>query len=173
MPCLLSPFHQCVLGQVTLSLSIPLSPRHTFSELQGPPAHLALTATLTIPRGISHSPFCLLPAENTFSRRVESKAQNHFEETNSSSQNSSGECVCGVTWDITCGLYSSVTSHRRAGTYDWGLLVRGGACWEGGWVGQWKDIRAYEKQKGPLYPWVPFCGCILSFGPCPQRGELP
>lgn len=32
------------------------------------------------------------PAESAFSRRVESKAQNHFEETNSSSQNSSGEC---------------------------------------------------------------------------------
>lgn len=34
------------------------------------------------------------PAESAFSRRVEGKAQNHFEETNSSSQNSSGECVC-------------------------------------------------------------------------------
>lgn len=33
------------------------------------------------------------PAESAFSRRVEGKAQNHFEETNSSSQNSSGECA--------------------------------------------------------------------------------
>ena len=39
------------------------------------------------------------PAESAFSRRVEGKAQNHFEETNSSSQNSSGELVCGVPWD--------------------------------------------------------------------------
>lgn len=47
---------------------------------------------------ISHHHFLLLspvphPAESAFSRRVESKAQNHFEETNSSSQNSSGECA--------------------------------------------------------------------------------
>lgn len=45
------------------------------------------------------SPWCFLalssphPAESAFSRRVEGKAQNHFEETNSSSQNSSGECA--------------------------------------------------------------------------------
>lgn len=47
---------------------------------------------------IHHHHFLLLspvphPAESAFSRRVESKAQNHFEETNSSSQNSSGECA--------------------------------------------------------------------------------
>lgn len=49
LTCLPSAFHQCVLGQITPSLSIPLSPRHTFSELQGPPAHLALTDKLIIP----------------------------------------------------------------------------------------------------------------------------
>lgn len=44
----LSAFHQCVLGQATPSLSILLSPRHTVSELQGPPAHSALTGELTV-----------------------------------------------------------------------------------------------------------------------------
>ena len=39
------------------------------------------------------------PAESAFSRRVEGKAQNHFEETNSSSQNSSGELVSGMPRD--------------------------------------------------------------------------
>lgn len=58
---LLYAFHQCVLGQVTPSLSIPLSPRHTFSEPQGPPAHSALTGKLTVPRGIS-TPSLLLPS---------------------------------------------------------------------------------------------------------------
>ena len=51
------------------------------------------------PRSTNQSPLlslalsCPYPAESAFSRRVEGKAQNHFEETNSSSQNSSGECA--------------------------------------------------------------------------------
>lgn len=49
------------------------------------------------------------PAESTFSRRVEGKAQNHFEETNSSSQNSSGECARDVTSPVTSeGQYYGV-----------------------------------------------------------------
>lgn len=41
----------------------------------------------------SHHPcFVLHPAESAFSRRVEGKVQNNFEETNSNSQNSSGKC---------------------------------------------------------------------------------
>lgn len=39
-----------------------------------------------------HSCFVLHPAESAFSRRVEGKVQNNFEETNSNSQNSSGKC---------------------------------------------------------------------------------
>lgn len=60
---------------------------------------------------------CPHPAESAFSRRIEGKAQNHFEETNSSSQNSSGECVPAshpVPWPLftptcsgRCGLQSS------------------------------------------------------------------
>lgn len=43
---------------------------------------------------VSHHPcFVLHPAESAFSRRVEGKAQNNFEETNSNSQNSSGKCA--------------------------------------------------------------------------------
>lgn len=41
----------------------------------------------------SPSPFVLHPAESAFSRRVEGKVQNNLEETNSSSQNSSGKCA--------------------------------------------------------------------------------
>lgn len=53
-----------------------------------PPVCLVLHPVLT-----SHHPcFVLHPAESAFSRRVEGKAQNNFEETNSNSQNSSGKC---------------------------------------------------------------------------------
>lgn len=65
------------------------------------------------------------PAESAFSRRVEGKAQNHFEETNSSSQNSSGELVSGVPrdcrpvlWDL-CGL-----CWARALGGSWGQRIR-------------------------------------------------
>ncbi|NP_082602.1 zinc finger protein 618 isoform b [Mus musculus] len=57
------------------------------------------------------------PIKNTFSRRVESKAQNHFEETNSSSQNSSEPYTCGA-----CGIqfqfYSNLLEHMQSHAAD-------------------------------------------------------
>lgn len=53
-----------------------------------PPVCLVLHPVLTS----HHSCFVLHPAESAFSRRVEGKVQNNFEETNSNSQNSSGKC---------------------------------------------------------------------------------
>ncbi|KAH0510721.1 Zinc finger protein 618 [Microtus ochrogaster] len=56
-------------------------------------------------------------AESTFSRRVEGKAQNHFEETNSSSQNSSEPYTCGA-----CGIqfqfYSNLLEHMQSHAAD-------------------------------------------------------
>ncbi|XP_023386850.1 zinc finger protein 618 isoform X13 [Pteropus vampyrus] len=56
-------------------------------------------------------------AESAFSRRVESKAQNHFEETNSSSQNSSEPYTCGA-----CGIqfqfYNNLLEHMQSHAAD-------------------------------------------------------
>nr|XP_040142122.1 zinc finger protein 618 isoform X3 [Ictidomys tridecemlineatus] len=55
--------------------------------------------------------------ESAFSRRVESKAQNHFEETNSSSQNSSEPYTCGA-----CGIqfqfYNNLLEHMQSHAAD-------------------------------------------------------
>uniref|UniRef100_A0A8C8TS40 Zinc finger protein 618 n=1 Tax=Peromyscus maniculatus bairdii TaxID=230844 RepID=A0A8C8TS40_PERMB len=57
------------------------------------------------------------PIKSTFSRRVEGKAQNHFEETNSSSQNSSEPYTCGA-----CGIqfqfYSNLLEHMQSHAAD-------------------------------------------------------
>lgn len=133
--CSLATFYWCVLRQVTsspLPLSLPDTtqrcswepggPGFLFSQPEKPSAHSDLTDNLIPPLSFSSLPH---PAESTFSRRVEGKAQNHFEETNSSSQNSSGECACDVT--------SHVTSEGQA---LWGLLVHGGRGAE-----QWNQRR--------------------------------
>ncbi|XP_034358705.1 zinc finger protein 618 isoform X3 [Arvicanthis niloticus] len=56
-------------------------------------------------------------AENAFNRRVESKAQNHFEETNNSSQNSNEPYTCGA-----CGIqfqfYSNLLEHMQSHAAD-------------------------------------------------------
>ncbi|XP_076998641.1 zinc finger protein 618 isoform X3 [Tamandua tetradactyla] len=56
-------------------------------------------------------------AESAFSRRVEGKAQNHFEETNSSSQNSSEPYTCGA-----CGIqfqfYNNLLEHMQSHAAD-------------------------------------------------------
>ncbi|XP_068918783.1 zinc finger protein 618 isoform X9 [Petaurus breviceps papuanus] len=56
-------------------------------------------------------------AESAFSRRVESKAQNNFEETNSSSQNSSEPYTCGA-----CGIqfqfYNNLLEHMQSHAAD-------------------------------------------------------
>ncbi|XP_070450995.1 zinc finger protein 618 isoform X47 [Equus przewalskii] len=55
--------------------------------------------------------------ESAFSRRVEGKAQNHFEETNSSSQNSSEPYTCGA-----CGIqfqfYNNLLEHMQSHAAD-------------------------------------------------------
>ncbi|KAM9069487.1 zinc finger protein 618 isoform 15-T19 [Sarcophilus harrisii] len=55
--------------------------------------------------------------ESAFSRRVESKAQNNFEETNSSSQNSSEPYTCGA-----CGIqfqfYNNLLEHMQSHAAD-------------------------------------------------------
>uniref|UniRef100_A0A8D2DMW2 Zinc finger protein 618 n=1 Tax=Sciurus vulgaris TaxID=55149 RepID=A0A8D2DMW2_SCIVU len=57
------------------------------------------------------------PIKSAFSRRVEGKAQNHFEETNSSSQNSSEPYTCGA-----CGIqfqfYSNLLEHMQSHAAD-------------------------------------------------------
>ncbi|XP_045696071.1 zinc finger protein 618 isoform X12 [Phyllostomus hastatus] len=57
------------------------------------------------------------PIKSAFSRRVESKAQNHFEETNSSSQNSSEPYTCGA-----CGIqfqfYNNLLEHMQSHAAD-------------------------------------------------------
>uniref|UniRef100_A0A8C2M7U6 Zinc finger protein 618 n=1 Tax=Cricetulus griseus TaxID=10029 RepID=A0A8C2M7U6_CRIGR len=57
------------------------------------------------------------PIKSTFSRRVEGKAQNHFEENNSSSQNSSEPYTCGA-----CGIqfqfYSNLLEHMQSHAAD-------------------------------------------------------
>lgn len=131
--CSLAAFHGYVLRQVAPSPSIPIPLRYypesflgpggsgisrvlVFPQLQEPPAHSDLTDKLTPPHvifffslSLSLSSFSISthPTESTFSRRVEGKAQNHFEENNSSSQNSSGECACDVTSHVASTvLYS-------------------------------------------------------------------
>nr|XP_036883326.1 zinc finger protein 618 isoform X2 [Manis javanica] len=56
-------------------------------------------------------------AESAFSRRIEGKAQNHFEETNSSSQNSSEPYTCGA-----CGIqfqfYNNLLEHMQSHAAD-------------------------------------------------------
>lgn len=65
-----------------------------------PPVCVVLHPVLT-----SHHPcFVLHPAESAFSRRVEGKTQNNFEETNSNSQNSSGKCVRSLLLLLTTSL---------------------------------------------------------------------
>ncbi|XP_057354943.1 zinc finger protein 618 isoform X17 [Manis pentadactyla] len=55
--------------------------------------------------------------ESAFSRRIEGKAQNHFEETNSSSQNSSEPYTCGA-----CGIqfqfYNNLLEHMQSHAAD-------------------------------------------------------
>ncbi|KAM9069492.1 zinc finger protein 618 isoform 19-T24 [Sarcophilus harrisii] len=57
------------------------------------------------------------PIKSAFSRRVESKAQNNFEETNSSSQNSSEPYTCGA-----CGIqfqfYNNLLEHMQSHAAD-------------------------------------------------------
>uniref|UniRef100_H2RBU4 Zinc finger protein 618 n=1 Tax=Pan troglodytes TaxID=9598 RepID=H2RBU4_PANTR len=57
------------------------------------------------------------PIKSAFSRRVEGKAQNHFEETNSSSQNSSEPYTCGA-----CGIqfqfYNNLLEHMQSHAAD-------------------------------------------------------
>uniref|UniRef100_A0A452UZZ8 Zinc finger protein 618 n=1 Tax=Ursus maritimus TaxID=29073 RepID=A0A452UZZ8_URSMA len=58
-------------------------------------------------------------AESAFSRRVEGKAQNHFEETNSSSQNSSEPYTCGacgIQFQFYNNLLEHMQSHAGKGT---------------------------------------------------------
>ncbi|XP_076998650.1 zinc finger protein 618 isoform X4 [Tamandua tetradactyla] len=65
----------------------------------------------------SGSPASKATAESAFSRRVEGKAQNHFEETNSSSQNSSEPYTCGA-----CGIqfqfYNNLLEHMQSHAAD-------------------------------------------------------
>ncbi|XP_045428046.1 zinc finger protein 618 isoform X6 [Pipistrellus kuhlii] len=65
----------------------------------------------------SGSPANKATSESAFSRRVESKAQNHFEETNSSSQNSSEPYTCGA-----CGIqfqfYNNLLEHMQSHAAD-------------------------------------------------------
>ncbi|KAM8803353.1 zinc finger protein 618 isoform 6-T6 [Rhynchonycteris naso] len=78
-----------------------------------PPA----TQTQTFRTPNSGSPASKATAESAFSRRVESKAQNHFEETNSSSQNSSEPYTCGA-----CGIqfqfYNNLLEHMQSHAAD-------------------------------------------------------
>ncbi|KAF7466495.1 Hypothetical predicted protein [Marmota monax] len=78
-----------------------------------PPA--AQTQTFRTPN--SGSPASKATAESAFSRRVEGKAQNHFEETNSSSQNSSEPYTCGA-----CGIqfqfYNNLLEHMQSHAAD-------------------------------------------------------
>uniref|UniRef100_A0A673URS1 Zinc finger protein 618 n=1 Tax=Suricata suricatta TaxID=37032 RepID=A0A673URS1_SURSU len=78
-----------------------------------PPA----TQTQTFRTPNSGSPASKATAESAFSRRVEGKAQNHFEETNSSSQNSSEPYTCGA-----CGIqfqfYSNLLEHMQSHAAD-------------------------------------------------------
>ncbi|XP_057354944.1 zinc finger protein 618 isoform X18 [Manis pentadactyla] len=57
------------------------------------------------------------PIKSAFSRRIEGKAQNHFEETNSSSQNSSEPYTCGA-----CGIqfqfYNNLLEHMQSHAAD-------------------------------------------------------
>uniref|UniRef100_A0A2K5JT98 Zinc finger protein 618 n=1 Tax=Colobus angolensis palliatus TaxID=336983 RepID=A0A2K5JT98_COLAP len=57
------------------------------------------------------------PIKSAFSRRVEGKAQNHFEETNSSSQNSREPYTCGA-----CGIhfqfYNNLLEHMQSHAAD-------------------------------------------------------
>jgi len=75
---------------------------------------MSMLSCLLHPVLTSHHPcFVLHPAESAFSRRVEGKAQNNFEEANSNSQNSSGKCVHSFLLLLT-------TSLSRAGfSCDW------------------------------------------------------
>uniref|UniRef100_A0A4X2LHI4 Zinc finger protein 618 n=1 Tax=Vombatus ursinus TaxID=29139 RepID=A0A4X2LHI4_VOMUR len=65
----------------------------------------------------SGSPGSKATTESAFSRRVESKAQNNFEETNSSSQNSSEPYTCGA-----CGIqfqfYNNLLEHMQSHAAD-------------------------------------------------------
>ncbi|XP_076420456.1 zinc finger protein 618 isoform X3 [Peromyscus maniculatus bairdii] len=90
-----------------------------------PPA----TQTQTFRTPNSGSPASKATAESTFSRRVEGKAQNHFEETNSSSQNSSETAsplisnpfpllqkpytcgACGIQFQFYSNLLEHMQSH--------------------------------------------------------------
>ncbi|XP_040487706.1 zinc finger protein 618 isoform X11 [Ursus maritimus] len=78
-----------------------------------PPA----TQTQTFRTPNSGSPASKATAESAFSRRVEGKAQNHFEETNSSSQNSSEPYTCGA-----CGIqfqfYNNLLEHMQSHAAD-------------------------------------------------------
>uniref|UniRef100_A0A452R9A0 Zinc finger protein 618 n=1 Tax=Ursus americanus TaxID=9643 RepID=A0A452R9A0_URSAM len=59
------------------------------------------------------------PIKSAFSRRVEGKAQNHFEETNSSSQNSSEPYTCGacgIQFQFYNNLLEHMQSHAGKGT---------------------------------------------------------
>ncbi|KAL4684210.1 hypothetical protein H8959_021904, partial [Pygathrix nigripes] len=64
-----------------------------------------------------HRDLHAVDAESAFSRRVEGKAQNHFEETNSSSQNSSEPYTCGA-----CGIqfqfYNNLLEHMQSHAAD-------------------------------------------------------
>uniref|UniRef100_A0A8C3ULI4 Zinc finger protein 618 n=1 Tax=Catharus ustulatus TaxID=91951 RepID=A0A8C3ULI4_CATUS len=64
-----------------------------------------------------HPCFVLHPAESAFSRRVEGKVQNNFEETNSNSQNSSEPYTCGA-----CGIqfqfYNNLLEHMQSHAAD-------------------------------------------------------
>lgn len=82
-----------------------------------------------------HSCFVLHPAESAFSRRVEGKVQNNFEETNSNSQNSSGKCghlflllpcsspsriqLCSVNVDVLWGTLFKLTGSQPS----WGSAL--------------------------------------------------
>uniref|UniRef100_A0A6J0UZP6 Zinc finger protein 618 isoform X4 n=1 Tax=Pogona vitticeps TaxID=103695 RepID=A0A6J0UZP6_9SAUR len=65
----------------------------------------------------SGSPGSKATTESAFSRRVESKVQNNFEETNSSSQNSSEPYTCGA-----CGIqfqfYNNLLEHMQSHAAD-------------------------------------------------------
>uniref|UniRef100_A0A8C9N7Z2 Zinc finger protein 618 n=1 Tax=Serinus canaria TaxID=9135 RepID=A0A8C9N7Z2_SERCA len=78
-----------------------------------PPVCLVLYPVLTS----HHSCFVLHPAESAFSRRMEGKVQNNFEETNSNSQNSSEPYTCGA-----CGIqfqfYNNLLEHMQSHAAD-------------------------------------------------------
>lgn len=98
-----------LLGALTRYQATQVSPRRwgsglgswSPSQYRFPSIGLEVPCGMPLPLALvvltSHRCFlalsCPHPAESAFSRRVEGKAQNHFEETNSSSQNSSGECA--------------------------------------------------------------------------------